>query len=50
VLHVAPIVMGTGTPLWAGVARRQFRQTDVRVSPHATHITYALTASAEDAG
>jgi dihydrofolate reductase len=50
VLHVSPIVMGAGTPLWAGVARRQLRQTDVRVSPYATHITYALTASERQAG
>jgi dihydrofolate reductase len=42
VLHVSPIVMGAGTPLWAGVARRELRQTDVRVSPYATHITYSL--------
>lgn len=42
-LHVSPIVLGAGTPLWAGVARRQLRQTDVRVSPYATHITYALS-------
>jgi dihydrofolate reductase len=42
VLHVSPIVMGAGTPLWTGVARRQMRQVDVRVSPYATHITYAL--------
>jgi len=42
VLHVSPIVMGGGTPLWVGVARRQLRQTEVRVSPYATHITYAL--------
>ena len=45
VLHVSPIVMGDGTPLWAGVARRQLRQTDVRVSPHATHVTYTLRES-----
>jgi dihydrofolate reductase len=50
VLHVSPIVMGAGTPLWAGVARRQLRQTDVRVSPYATHITYALTDTAEQTG
>jgi len=43
VLHVSPIVMGAGTPLWTGVARRQLRQTDVRVSPYATHITYSFT-------
>ena len=50
VLHVSPIVMGAGTPLWSGVARRQLRQTDVRVSPYATHITYALTESTTRAG
>ena len=50
VLHVSPIVMGAGTPLWAGIARRQLRQTDVRVSPYATHITYALTDTIEQAG
>jgi dihydrofolate reductase len=39
-LHISPIVLGAGTPLWAGVARRVLRQSDVRVSPFATHITY----------
>jgi len=42
VLHVSPMVLGAGTPLWNGVSRRQLRQTDVRVSPYATHITYSL--------
>jgi dihydrofolate reductase len=42
VLHVSPIVMGGGTPLWEGVGRRQLHQTGVRVSPFAAHITYAL--------
>lgn len=42
--------MGAGTPLWAGVARRQIRQTDVRVSKYATHITYALADAVEQAG
>ena len=41
-LHVSPIVFGGGTPLFDGVGRRQLRQTDVRVSPYATHITYSL--------
>ena len=43
VLHISPLVMGAGTPLWAGVPRRQFRQTEVRVSPYATHVTYSTT-------
>lgn len=50
VLHVSPIIMGAGTPLWVDVARRQLRQADVGVSPYATHITYALVESADDAG
>ncbi len=41
VLHISPLVLGAGTPLWAGVARRQLRQTEVRVSPYATHVTYS---------
>ena len=49
VLHVSPMVMGAGTPLWAGVARRQLRHTDVRVLRYATHITYALTENEQDA-
>ena len=40
-LHVSPIVFGGGTPLFDGVGRRQLRQTDARVSPDATHITYS---------
>lgn len=43
VLHVSPVVMGGGTPLWAGVSRRQLRQASVLVSPFATHITFATT-------
>ena len=35
--------MGGGTPLWAGVSRRQLRQASVLVSPFATHITLATT-------
>jgi len=41
-LHISPIVFGGGTPLFDGVDRRHLVQTDVRVSPHATHITYSL--------
>ena len=41
VLHVSPVVMGDGTPLWTGVSRRQLRQASVLVSPFATHITFA---------
>jgi dihydrofolate reductase len=40
-LHIAPIVLGAGTPLFRGGSRHELRQLDVRVSPHATHVTYA---------
>jgi dihydrofolate reductase len=41
-LHLAPVVLGAGTPLWLGNAPRQLRQTHVRVSAHATHLTYRV--------
>ena len=41
-IHLAPIVLGGGTPLFAGAGRRQLVQRSVRVSPHATHLTYVL--------
>ncbi len=44
VLHLSPIVLGAGTPLFAGAARRQLRQREVRVSPNATHLTYDVGA------
>jgi dihydrofolate reductase len=44
-LHISPIVFGGGTPLFDDVARRQLRQSDVRVSPYATHIAYSLAGA-----
>jgi dihydrofolate reductase len=41
-IHLAPIVLGSGTPLLTGCQRRQLIQRDVRVSPTATHLTYTL--------
>jgi dihydrofolate reductase len=43
-LHLSPIVLGGGSALFAGrpQVRRQLRQTLVRVSPYATHLTYQL--------
>ena len=41
-LHLSPIVLGDGTPLFHGVGRIEMRQTDVQVSPNATHLTYEL--------
>jgi dihydrofolate reductase len=42
-LHLAPLVLGSGTPLFDRVGRIEMRQTDVQVSTTATHITYELT-------
>ncbi len=41
-LHVSPIVLAAGTPLFHGAGRIEMRQTDVQVSSTATHITYDL--------
>ncbi len=41
-LHVAPVILGAGTPLFAGSSRRELVQRSVRVSRTATHITYEL--------
>jgi dihydrofolate reductase len=41
IIHLAPIVLGSGTPLLVD-CRRQLVQRDVRSSPTATHLTYAL--------
>lgn len=41
-LHLAPIVLGGGTPLFEGSERHELRQIDVRVSAHATHLRYAV--------
>jgi dihydrofolate reductase len=41
-LHLAPVILGAGTPLWQGNAPRTLRQLHVRVSGHATHLTYRV--------
>lgn len=41
-LHLAPVILGGGTPLWRGNAPRALRQVHVRVSGHATHLTYRV--------
>ena len=41
VLHVSPVVLGGGTPLFHDVSRHELRQVDVRVSRYATHVRYA---------
>lgn len=40
VLHVSPLVLGAGTPLFDGVGRHDLVQREVTVSPHATHVVY----------
>jgi dihydrofolate reductase len=41
-IHLSPIVMGSGTPLFGNATRQQLRQQRVRVSSDATHLTYEL--------
>lgn len=41
-LHLAPVLLGGGTPLFTGAAPRTLRQIHVRPSSHATHLTYRL--------
>jgi dihydrofolate reductase len=39
-LHVAPMVLGGGTPLFKAGTRRMYRQREVRPSRNAVHLTY----------
>jgi dihydrofolate reductase len=39
-IHLAPVLVGAGTPLFVGGELTELEQVDVRVSPHATHLTY----------
>ena len=43
IIHLSPVLLGAGTPLWSedGVLRTM-RQRDVLVTPTATHLTYDL--------
>ncbi|HEX5587222.1 MAG TPA: dihydrofolate reductase family protein [Acidimicrobiia bacterium] len=41
-IHLAPIVLGAGTPLFGGAHRHQLKQRSVLVSSTATHLTYTL--------
>lgn len=42
VLHLAPVVLGDGTPLFRGQAPRRFSQRDVLTTSTATHLVYDL--------
>ncbi|GIM91341.1 DNA-binding protein [Paractinoplanes toevensis] len=41
-LHVAPLLLGAGTPLFTDATPRTLRQIHVQASGHATHLTYRL--------
>lgn len=41
-LHIAPIVLGAGTPLFEEVGRRELVQHSVEVSPYAAHLIYEV--------
>jgi len=41
-LHLAPVLLGSGTRLFEGAAPRRLRQIHVRPSGHATHLTYRV--------
>jgi dihydrofolate reductase len=40
VLHLSPVLLGKGTPLFIDAVRRELVQRDVRPSSTAVHITY----------
>jgi riboflavin biosynthesis pyrimidine reductase len=39
-LHLAPVLLGTGTPLFTGGTRRTLTQRSVLSTSTATHLTY----------
>ena len=41
-LHIAPMVLGDGAPLFDGAQLRELEQVSVEVSPFATHVTYRV--------
>lgn len=41
-IHLSPVLMGDGTPLFHGLSPTELEQVDVQVSPHATHLTYRV--------
>jgi dihydrofolate reductase len=46
-LHLAPMLLGGGTPLFRAGTRHRYRQGDVRRSSNAVHLTYERLVSAE---
>lgn len=47
-IHLAPIVLGRGTPLFSSGARVELVQRHVLSSPHATHLTYEVVPPTAD--
>jgi dihydrofolate reductase len=41
-LHLAPVLLGAGTPLFTAGVPRTLRQRGATPTPHATHLTYAV--------
>lgn len=41
-LHLSPLILGAGDPLFRDAVHRELVQRDVVVTPYATHITYDL--------
>jgi dihydrofolate reductase len=46
-LHLAPMLLGGGTPLFRAGTRQMYRQRDVRPSTNAVHLTYERLISAD---
>ena len=46
-LHLAPMLLGGGTPLFRAGTRQMYRQRDVRPSSNAVHLIYERLISAE---
>jgi len=46
-LHLAPMLLGGGTPLFRAGTRQRYRQRDVRPSSHALHLTYERLIGAD---
>jgi dihydrofolate reductase len=39
-LHIAPVIVGAGTPMFPAGTRQRYRQREVRTSRNALHISY----------